>query len=158
MKIPDTDSIRELAEFWDTHDVTDFDDQLEEVAEPVFVRPAVTVPLSADERPRSARSQPRVESMRSRSSMRGCRRSCIADASSALHRTGSEGTERRQMHHRAIPHQRRTMHQLALEPDVGPLADTRERAAPGARHCRDEIARTRERRSASRPLVHRSIA
>jgi hypothetical protein len=50
MKIPETDSIRELAEFWDTHDVTDFDAQLEEVTEPVFVRSAVTVPLSAEER------------------------------------------------------------------------------------------------------------
>lgn len=35
-QIPQTDSIRELAEFWDTHDVTDFDDELEEVTEPVF--------------------------------------------------------------------------------------------------------------------------
>ena len=50
MKIPETDSIRELAEFWDTHDVTDFDDQFEEVSEPVFVRPPVTVPLSVGER------------------------------------------------------------------------------------------------------------
>jgi len=52
MKIPDTDSIRELAEFWDTFDVTAFDDQLEEVAEPVFarVKGGVTVPLSGDER------------------------------------------------------------------------------------------------------------
>lgn len=52
MKIPDTDSIRELAEFWDAHDVTGFDDQLEEVAEPVFARPrsGVTVPLSGEER------------------------------------------------------------------------------------------------------------
>jgi hypothetical protein len=52
MKIPDTDSIRELAEFWDTHEVTAFDDQLERVVEPVFVRPksGVTVPLSGDER------------------------------------------------------------------------------------------------------------
>lgn len=52
MKIPDTDSIRELAEFWDTHDVAPFQDQLEEVHKPVFVRPrsAVTVPLSRDER------------------------------------------------------------------------------------------------------------
>jgi hypothetical protein len=38
-KIPVTDSIRDLAEFWDTHEVTAFDDQLEEVAEPVFVQP-----------------------------------------------------------------------------------------------------------------------
>lgn len=52
MKIPDTDSIRELADFWDTHDVTAFDDQLEEVAGPVFTRErsGVTVPLSGDER------------------------------------------------------------------------------------------------------------
>ena len=52
MKIPDTDSIRELAEFWDTHEVTAFADQLEEVAEPVFARArsGVTVPLSGDER------------------------------------------------------------------------------------------------------------
>ena len=52
MKIPDTDSIRELAEFWDSHDVTDFEDQLEEVAEPAFARTddGVTVPLSGAER------------------------------------------------------------------------------------------------------------
>ena len=37
-KIPDTDSIRELADFWDTHDLTDFEDQLEEVTQPVFER------------------------------------------------------------------------------------------------------------------------
>ena len=34
--IPQTDSIRKLADFRDTHDVTDFDDELEEVAESVF--------------------------------------------------------------------------------------------------------------------------
>ena len=51
MRIPDTDSIRELAEFWDTHEVTAFDEELEEVSEPVFarVRSGVTVPLSGDE-------------------------------------------------------------------------------------------------------------
>jgi len=37
-RIPETDSIEELAAFWDTHDLTDFEDQLEEVAEPIFVR------------------------------------------------------------------------------------------------------------------------
>jgi hypothetical protein len=37
-KIPQTDSIRELAEFWDTHDLTDFEHELEEVTEPVFER------------------------------------------------------------------------------------------------------------------------
>ena len=37
-RIPETDSIEELAAFWDTHDLTGFEDQLEEVAEPIFVR------------------------------------------------------------------------------------------------------------------------
>jgi len=36
-RIPDTDSIEELSRFWDTHDLTDFEDQLEEVRTPVFV-------------------------------------------------------------------------------------------------------------------------
>ena len=35
-QLPKTDSIDELAKFWDSHDVTDFDDQLEEVSETVF--------------------------------------------------------------------------------------------------------------------------
>jgi len=35
-KLPVTDSIEELARFWDTHDVTDYLDELEEVTEPVF--------------------------------------------------------------------------------------------------------------------------
>lgn len=34
--IPQTDSIQELADFWDTHDLTDFENELEEVTEPVF--------------------------------------------------------------------------------------------------------------------------
>jgi predicted DNA binding CopG/RHH family protein len=37
-KIPKTDSIRKLALFWDTHDLTDFEDELEEVTESVFQR------------------------------------------------------------------------------------------------------------------------
>ena len=37
-RIPDTDSIQELARFWDSHDVTDFEDQLEEIHTPVLVR------------------------------------------------------------------------------------------------------------------------
>ena len=37
-KLPTTDSIEELALFWDTHNLTDFEDELEEVTEPVFVR------------------------------------------------------------------------------------------------------------------------
>jgi hypothetical protein len=36
IKLPQTDSIEELARFWDTHDLTAFEDQLEEVTEPVF--------------------------------------------------------------------------------------------------------------------------
>ena len=35
-ELPQTDSIRELAQFWDTHDLTEFEDKLEEVTEPVF--------------------------------------------------------------------------------------------------------------------------
>ncbi len=34
--IPQTDSIQELAHFWDRHDLTDFENELEEVDEPIF--------------------------------------------------------------------------------------------------------------------------
>lgn len=34
--IPQTNSINELARFWDTHDITDFEDELAEVREAVF--------------------------------------------------------------------------------------------------------------------------
>lgn len=34
--LPKTDSIKELADFWDAHDLTDFQGELEEVAGPVF--------------------------------------------------------------------------------------------------------------------------
>ncbi len=37
-EMPSTDSIEELARFWDTHNLTDFDEDLEEVGEPVFER------------------------------------------------------------------------------------------------------------------------
>jgi predicted DNA binding CopG/RHH family protein len=40
-KIPQTDSIREMAQFWDARDLTDFEDQLEEVTEPIFERDRV---------------------------------------------------------------------------------------------------------------------
>jgi hypothetical protein len=52
MNIPRTDSIGELAAFWDSHDVTEFSDELEEVSEPVFARGplrGVTVPLTPEE-------------------------------------------------------------------------------------------------------------
>jgi predicted DNA binding CopG/RHH family protein len=39
--IPQTDSIQELAQFWDTHDLTDFEEQLEEVTELIFDREAL---------------------------------------------------------------------------------------------------------------------
>lgn len=44
-RIPQTDSIEELAKFWDTHDVTDFEDELEEVTEPLFARRGITVTI-----------------------------------------------------------------------------------------------------------------
>lgn len=49
-KLPQTDSVQELAQFWDTHDLTDFDDELEEVTEPVFERQRVLrVRLTSEE-------------------------------------------------------------------------------------------------------------
>jgi len=42
-KIPETNAIEELARFWDTHDLTDFEDQLEEVTEPIFERKIETI-------------------------------------------------------------------------------------------------------------------
>ena len=39
--LPQTDSIQELAQFWDTHDLADFEDALEEVTKPVFERRTV---------------------------------------------------------------------------------------------------------------------
>ena len=52
-RLPKTDSIQKLARFWDTHDLTDFEDELAEVAEPVFVRSGGTatidVPLKAQQ-------------------------------------------------------------------------------------------------------------
>ena len=45
-KIPQTDSIEELARFWDYHDLADFEDELEEAPETVFDRETVVkVPL-----------------------------------------------------------------------------------------------------------------
>ena len=45
--LPQTDSIQELAKFWDTHDLTDFEDELEEITEPVFERTRV-IPLNLE--------------------------------------------------------------------------------------------------------------
>ncbi|NOT53866.1 MAG: hypothetical protein HOP18_04595 [Deltaproteobacteria bacterium] len=45
-KLPQIDSIEELAQFWDTHDLTEFAEELEEVNEPVFERKSETmIPL-----------------------------------------------------------------------------------------------------------------
>jgi len=51
-RIPDMDSIEELSRFWDTHDLTDFADELEEVRTPVFVRgkePTIAIALNSKE-------------------------------------------------------------------------------------------------------------
>ena len=49
-KIPQIDSIQELAHFWDTHDLTDFEDELEEVSEPAFeLLTQLYVPLDSEE-------------------------------------------------------------------------------------------------------------
>jgi hypothetical protein len=45
-KLPTTDSIQKLAEFWDAHELTDFEQELEEVVEPVFMT-AIKVPLES---------------------------------------------------------------------------------------------------------------
>ena len=37
-RLPQIDSVEGLARFWDTHDLTDFEADLEEVTRPVFVR------------------------------------------------------------------------------------------------------------------------
>ena len=49
-RLPTTDSIKELAAFWQHHDVTDFEEELEEVTEPVFQRAHVVgIPLTEEE-------------------------------------------------------------------------------------------------------------
>ncbi len=47
-QLPKTDSIEELAKFWDSHDITDFDDQLEEFSEPVFDTGTIAVHLEPE--------------------------------------------------------------------------------------------------------------
>jgi len=49
-KIPLTDSIQELASFWDNHDITDYEDELEEIREPIFEgRTVLKINLQYDE-------------------------------------------------------------------------------------------------------------
>ena len=45
-KIPQSDSIHELAAFWDTHDLTEFEGQLEVVGGTVFGRQAELVSVA----------------------------------------------------------------------------------------------------------------
>lgn len=42
-KIPESDSVEEMARFWDTHDLTDFENLLENVPKRVFERKPETV-------------------------------------------------------------------------------------------------------------------
>ena len=49
-RLPQTDSIQELATFWDTHDVTEFEDELVEVTDRAFeLDTQITVHLAADD-------------------------------------------------------------------------------------------------------------
>jgi CopG antitoxin of type II toxin-antitoxin system len=49
-ELPKTDSIQELAQFWDKHDLTDFEGELEEVTEPIFApRTAIRLNLESAE-------------------------------------------------------------------------------------------------------------
>jgi hypothetical protein len=48
--LPKTDSIKELADFLQTHDLTDFEDELVEVKEPVFVRRKTPTSLISHEK------------------------------------------------------------------------------------------------------------
>lgn len=47
-KLPKTDSIQALADFWSADDLTDFEEELEDVSEPVFESgTAIKVPLES---------------------------------------------------------------------------------------------------------------
>ncbi len=61
-RIPKTDSIEELARFWDAHDITDFEEQLEEVTESVFARRGYQVTIRLEER--ESETVPRIASTR----------------------------------------------------------------------------------------------
>ena len=63
--LPQTDSIQELAQFWDTHDLTEFADELEEIIEPVFERETVVeIHLSPKKQRRSKESRDTGASIR----------------------------------------------------------------------------------------------
>ena len=51
-QLPKTDSIEELAQFWDTHDVTEYEGNLEEAPDVVFAKSPsneLSIPLGAAE-------------------------------------------------------------------------------------------------------------
>jgi len=49
-KLPQSDSIQELAQFWDANDLTDFENELQEVTEPVFEhKTTVMIELSPED-------------------------------------------------------------------------------------------------------------
>src|SRR5439155_9932413 len=49
-KLPQSDSIQELAQFWDANDLTDFENELQEVTEPVFEhKTTVMIELSSED-------------------------------------------------------------------------------------------------------------
>jgi len=86
LKLPHSDSIEELARFWDTHDLTEFAEELEEVTESVFVRPPDTViPVSL--RPQE------LEALRRVARARGVAEAALVQewVVEKLHRSG-EGT------------------------------------------------------------------
>ena len=58
-RLPNTDSIEELARFWDTHDLTDFEEELEEASTPVFVHRKREV-LNIDLKPVEAQRLKRI--------------------------------------------------------------------------------------------------
>jgi predicted phosphatase len=58
-KLPETDSVEALADFWDRHDLTDFEPHLEEVTEPVFVR-AKGASVSIELRPAEAQQLKKI--------------------------------------------------------------------------------------------------
>ena len=53
--IPQTDSIEELSRFWDTHDLTHFEEELEEVTAPGFERETVSKSTCDRNKPRPSR-------------------------------------------------------------------------------------------------------
>jgi hypothetical protein len=58
-KLPSIDSVEGLAKFWETHDLTDFEEDLEVAGDPVFVR-ATATSLSVDLRPSEAQQLKRI--------------------------------------------------------------------------------------------------